>query len=220
MWRSSFPVLVRYSTCCSPNPGHDVTKCRRIIDMEFRIKGRIKQSCYQPTLTPPPQTEPVHVIFTRVTLCQRGYYSYGPVPASVTSQEFYRNRWTNRAGFWRGSFLSPILYIVIRKFWYLPKYGYFPLELCRKLVPTVVQQLTRFRLVQRVARSVCGSRTSCSSWLITPCICKQRIGAVSVLGSKALTQHSSTTGQPVNSGFTKNNRAQSVEWNTVLSTRA
>ena len=46
---------------------------------------------------------------------------------------FYRNSWMNRAGFWRGSFLPPILHCVKRKFGYLQKWGYFPLELCPKL---------------------------------------------------------------------------------------
>jgi len=32
---------------------------------------------------------------------------------------FYRNGWTNRASFWRGSFLLPILRCVKRKFGYL-----------------------------------------------------------------------------------------------------
>jgi len=36
---------------------------------------------------------------------------------------FYRNSWTNRAGFWHGSFLSPILYRVKRKFGYLQNIG-------------------------------------------------------------------------------------------------
>jgi len=34
-----------------------------------------------------------------------------------------------------------------------------------QLVSTVVQLLTRFRLTQRVARSVCGSRASCWTWV-------------------------------------------------------
>jgi len=34
---------------------------------------------------------------------------------------FYRNGWTNRAGFWPGSFLPPILHCVIKKFGYLQK---------------------------------------------------------------------------------------------------
>jgi len=37
--------------------------------------------------------------------------------------EFCRSRWSNRAGFWHGSFLSPILCCVKRKFGYLQKKG-------------------------------------------------------------------------------------------------
>jgi len=33
----------------------------------------------------------------------------------------YRNDWMNRAGFWHGSFLLPILPCVVRKFGYLQK---------------------------------------------------------------------------------------------------
>jgi len=46
---------------------------------------------------------------------------------------FYQNGWTNRARFWHGSFLPTILHCVKRKFMYLQKYGYFPVELCPKL---------------------------------------------------------------------------------------
>jgi len=35
---------------------------------------------------------------------------------------------------------------------------------CATCTYTVMQQLTRFRLTQRVARSVCGSRASCCKW--------------------------------------------------------
>ena len=37
--------------------------------------------------------------------------------------EFYRNEWTNQAGFWRASFLPPVLRRVNRKFGYLQKWG-------------------------------------------------------------------------------------------------
>ena len=37
--------------------------------------------------------------------------------------------WTNRGGFWSGSFLPSIPHCVIRKFGYLQKLGYFPLAL-------------------------------------------------------------------------------------------
>ena len=46
---------------------------------------------------------------------------------------FYRNGWTNRAGFWHVSFLPTVLHCVKRKFGYLQKLGHFPLELCPKL---------------------------------------------------------------------------------------
>ena len=36
---------------------------------------------------------------------------------------FYRNGWTNRAGFWRVSFLPPVLHCVTRKFCYLQNKG-------------------------------------------------------------------------------------------------
>ena len=39
--------------------------------------------------------------------------SYGPVSVCRKS-EIYQNGWTNRADFWHGSFLPPILYCVIR----------------------------------------------------------------------------------------------------------
>ena len=37
---------------------------------------------------------------------------------------FYRNRWTNRAGFWHISFLPPVIHCVKRKFGYLQKWGH------------------------------------------------------------------------------------------------
>ena len=40
---------------------------------------------------------------------------YGPVSVCHKSA-FYQNGWTNRAGFWHGSLLRPILYYFIRKF--------------------------------------------------------------------------------------------------------
>ena len=42
----------------------------------------------------------------------------------------YRSVWTNRAGIWYGGFLLPIPHCVIRKFGYIQKLGYFPLEVC------------------------------------------------------------------------------------------
>ena len=56
------------------------------------------------------------------------------VPVSVRHKSvFYRNGWTNRAGFWHVSFLPTVLHCVKRKFDYLQKWGHFPLELCHKL---------------------------------------------------------------------------------------
>jgi len=41
---------------------------------------------------------------------------------------FYWNGWANPAGLWHGGFRRSILQCVIRKFRYLQKFGYFPLE--------------------------------------------------------------------------------------------
>jgi len=46
---------------------------------------------------------------------------------------FYRNGWTDRVVIWHVGIFRPILRCVLRKFRYLQKYGYFPLELCPKL---------------------------------------------------------------------------------------
>jgi len=66
--------------------------------------------------------------------------SYDPVSVSASvclsvyhKSVFYRNGWTDRAGLWRAGFYRPILHCVLRKFRYLQKDGYFPLELCPKL---------------------------------------------------------------------------------------
>ena len=42
----------------------------------------------------------------------------------------YRNDWMNRTGMWREGFLPPIPHCVVRKFGYIQKLGYFPLEVC------------------------------------------------------------------------------------------
>jgi len=96
--------------------------------------------------------------------------------------EFCRNSWMNRAaGFWHGSFLLPILMKCDRMFIlklrertslrnFFPDSGLWLklrsfdlLWICCTTCPyRVVRQLTRFRLIYRVARSVCGSRASCS----------------------------------------------------------
>ena len=44
-----------------------------------------------------------------------------------------RNGWTNRAGFWHGSFLPPVPHCVIRKIGYIQKLEHFLLGLCPKL---------------------------------------------------------------------------------------
>jgi len=46
---------------------------------------------------------------------------------------FYRNGWTNRADVWYENFLPPVLHCVWRKFSFLRKQDYLPLELCPKL---------------------------------------------------------------------------------------
>jgi len=42
---------------------------------------------------------------------------------------FYRNEWTESSNFWHGGFFRPVLHCVLRKFRYLQKCGYFPLEI-------------------------------------------------------------------------------------------
>jgi len=65
-----------------------------------------------------------HVFFTARRYASAVFYSHGPVPVYVRHKsEFYRNGRTNRAGFWHGSFLPPILHCDLRKFGYLQKYG-------------------------------------------------------------------------------------------------
>jgi len=64
--------------------------------------------------------------------------SYGPVsicPSFCVCQKsvFLRNWWTYLAGFCGEGFFQPVLHCVIKKFRYVQKYGYFPLELCPKL---------------------------------------------------------------------------------------
>jgi len=59
--------------------------------------------------------------YYRAMLCIRGT-SHGPLSVRVCHKSvFYRNGWTNRAGFWRVSFLPPVLHCVKRKFGYLQK---------------------------------------------------------------------------------------------------
>jgi len=65
-------------------------------------------------------------IVLRLLLPARRYASagtsYGPVSMSVCHKsEFYRNEWTDRAGFWHVGFIRPMLHCVLRKFRYLQK---------------------------------------------------------------------------------------------------
>ena len=73
----------------------------------------------------------------------------------------YRNNWTNRAGFWHGDFSPNILHCVLRKFGYLQKLGYFPVEVCSKLRISP-------RQVDRVANKTRRRRRRRSSLLTTP----------------------------------------------------
>jgi len=119
------------------------------------------------------------------------FTSYGPVSVSVCVRRTLELcRKAERIDMVPASeIFFHISYTVLwGQFGYLQKEGYFTLTLsqtrsccqqnsstielvdtvtlnCRgfvvQLVPTIVQQLTRFRLTQRVARSVCGSTASC-----------------------------------------------------------
>jgi len=75
--------------------------------------------------------------FYRATLCYRGICCHRVCPSVRPSVRhkpvLYRNDWTNPDGICHGGFLSPILNCVIRKFGYLQKLGYIPLEICPKL---------------------------------------------------------------------------------------
>ena len=51
-------------------------------------------------------------------------------PSVCHKPVFYRNDWTNRAGFWHAGFLPSIPHCVIKKCGYLQKLRYFPLALC------------------------------------------------------------------------------------------
>ena len=68
--------------------------------------------------------------------------------------EFYRNGWTNRAGFWHVSFLPSILHCFRRKFGYLQKWRNFRLELCPKLRYIDHQTCYQFSLRKVDAQSV------------------------------------------------------------------
>ena len=63
-----------------------------------------------------------------------------------------RNDRTNLAAIWLGGFLPHIPHCVLRKFGYLRKYGYFPLELCLK-----IWTLKLFRHGQSIALSTNSS---------------------------------------------------------------
>jgi len=54
-------------------------------------------------------------------------------PSVCHKPVLYQNDSTHRAGFRLGGFLPPIPRCAVRKFGYLQKFEYFPLELCPKL---------------------------------------------------------------------------------------
>jgi len=61
----------------------------------------------------------------RVTKWTHGQLCPPVCPFVCLKPVLYRNEWTDRAGFWRGSFLRPILHCVVRKFGYLQNKGTF-----------------------------------------------------------------------------------------------
>ena len=74
-----------------------------------------------------------------------------PVCLSVSvchKSEFYRDGWTNRAGFRHGSFLPPMLHCVERKF------GYLRLELCPSSMVGVRGRRLTVCLGERLRRPV------------------------------------------------------------------
>ena len=102
--------------------------------------------------------------FYRVTLCWRGIccrpVSIRPsvclsvCPFVRHKPVLCQNDWTNRADFWqwhRGFFL-PITHSVIRKFGYLQKIVYFPLELCPQLRTWKISPRQVDRVVNRTRR--------------------------------------------------------------------
>ena len=66
-------------------------------------------------------------IFTRATLCYRGYYSYGPVSVCLSQVGVLLKRMDELGLFWHRSFFRHILHCDVRKLGYLQKQGYFPL---------------------------------------------------------------------------------------------
>ena len=92
----------------------------------------------------------VSILFVRLSACHK------PV--------LYRNDWTNRAGFWHRGLLPHIPRCVIRKYGYLQKLGYFPLELCPKLRTWKISP----RQVDRVVNKTRRRRRRRSSLLTTP----------------------------------------------------
>ena len=64
----------------------------------------------------------------------------------------YRNGWRNRAGYWHGGFLPSIPHCVIRKFGYLQKLWYFPLELFPKLPTWKISPRQVDRIVNKTRR--------------------------------------------------------------------
>jgi len=64
----------------------------------------------------------VYAVIACMSVCSSVYHK--PV--------VYQNDWTNRAGFWHGSFIPPLPHCAVRKYGYL-KLGHFPLGLCPEL---------------------------------------------------------------------------------------
>jgi len=63
-----------------------------------------------------------------VVVCPPVLPSVRPSQAGIVSKRLDKSSW-----FWREGFLPPIPHGVIKKFGYLQKLGYFPLEFCSKL---------------------------------------------------------------------------------------
>jgi len=87
------------------------------------------------------------------------------VHLSVTNRCFFRNDWTNQAGCWHGGYLPPIPHCecVVRKFGYLERLRYFPLELFPKLPAQMISPRQVDRVVNKTRR-----RRRRSSLLTTP----------------------------------------------------
>ena len=113
--------------------------------------------------------------FYHAMLCQRGICCHR---ASLCHKLIlYRNDWKNRARFWRGGFLPPILHCVIRKSEYLLKLvlpsGTFSQtpdldNLATAIWSCCQQNSLSLQLVSAVAWSVCTCRAFC--FFLTICL--------------------------------------------------